>query len=95
MVHTANALHPLAIGALSVGVQAEVDPGSNTLGVPETDTGASVPVSADIIPWDDDLMKQLFQCQPSINWLDSDILDPALWGVKNDPIPEAEYSAST
>jgi hypothetical protein len=29
--------------------------------------------------WDDKMIQQLFQAQPSLDWFDSDILDPALW----------------
>ncbi|CAI6333098.1 unnamed protein product [Periconia digitata] len=29
--------------------------------------------------WDDDMLSQLFSCQPSLDWFNSDILDPGLW----------------
>jgi len=39
-------------------------------------------------PWDDEMMRQLFQCQPSLDWFDSDILDPAAWELSGGLIPE-------
>ncbi|KAK7181265.1 hypothetical protein PSPO01_12742 [Paraphaeosphaeria sporulosa] len=32
-------------------------------------------------PWQDDMMWQLFQAQPSLDWFNSDILDPASWDL--------------
>ncbi|KAJ4304688.1 hypothetical protein N0V90_000215 [Kalmusia sp. IMI 367209] len=31
--------------------------------------------------WNDDMMWQLFQCQPSLDWFNSDILDPGTWDL--------------
>lgn len=32
-------------------------------------------------PWQDDMMWQLFQAQPSLDWFNSDILDPVSWDL--------------
>lgn len=31
--------------------------------------------------WQDDMMWQLFQAQPSLDWFNSNILDPAVWDL--------------
>jgi hypothetical protein len=46
-------------------------------------------------PWDDEMMWQLFQCQPSLDWFDSDILDPAAWDLSSGLIPETQYDVPT
>lgn len=45
--------------------------GSNEVGSFSGITGAEA--------WQDDMMWQLFQAQPSLDWFNSDILDPAVW----------------
>jgi hypothetical protein len=92
MLQTDNASHPPSLG--TTGGDTQAPPGSNEVGMSETYAGASAPIDNDVIPWDDDLMKQLFQCQPSLNWLDSDILDSALWDTNSELILEAQDGAS-
>jgi hypothetical protein len=41
-------------------------------------------------PWDDEMMSQLFQYQPSLDWFDSEILDPAAWELGSGLIPETQ-----
>jgi hypothetical protein len=56
-----------------------------------SDTLSSMARSVDgvaMVPWDDEMMWQLFQCQPSLDWFDSDILDPAAWDLSSGLIPE-------
>lgn len=59
------------------------------LGVSDTPTSMSKPEDgAGLAPWDDDMMWQIFQCQPSLDWFDSDILDPAAWDLSTSLMPE-------
>ncbi|KAH8722501.1 putative Zn(II)2Cys6 transcription factor-like protein [Phaeosphaeriaceae sp. PMI808] len=53
------------------------DDTSLALGVPNVNGNADGFITSS---WDDDMMWQLFQSQPSLDWFNSDILDPQ-WGV--------------
>lgn len=34
-----------------------------------------------VLSWDNEMMSQLFSCQPSLDWFNSDILDPTTWDL--------------
>jgi hypothetical protein len=56
-------------------------------------TDTSMQVAANVtLSWDDEMMSQLFHCQPSLDWFDSEILDATLWDFSADSlVTEPQY----
>jgi hypothetical protein len=95
MVHSVNAPQaPVTLAPEeSIMNGMSFDPPISQADVHASDTLPSIsgPVAeVGTVPWDDEMMWQLFQYQPSLDWFDSDILDPAAWELGGGLVPETQ-----
>jgi hypothetical protein len=72
---------PLVQSNTTTGQEPEPPASISEMNNTDATLGTEIDTSIELTPWDDEMMWQLFQCQPSLDWFNSDILDPDSWDL--------------